>query len=275
MVFQDYALFPHMDVSNNVAYGLRLRKLPKGEIKKRVRDVLDLLGIEELANRSVGKLSGGQQQRVALARALVVNPEVLLFDEPLSNLDANLRVRVRTEIRRIQKKLGITAVYVTHDQEEALSISDKIVVMKDGEKQQEGTPLDIYFKPANEFVARFVGIRNFVRGRVIDVLSNKMIVDIDGMTLSLNPYPHIKPGDHVLLTTRMESIRISKAPLKGANVLKGKIVSVSFEGPVVKYFVDVNGKEWVVSARSPSPSSILWGEVYLKLNKSELHAIRE
>lgn len=171
MVFQDYALFPHLNVFDNISYGLKIKKLPKEEIQTRVKNVVDLLHLEGLEKRGVGMLSGGQQQRVALARALVIEPEVMLFDEPLSNLDAKLRVEVRSEIRQIQKRLGFTAVYVTHDHEEALCISDKIVVMNAGIKIQEGTPSDIYFRPHNRFVADFMGMRNFLEGRISGVMS--------------------------------------------------------------------------------------------------------
>ncbi len=164
MVFQSYALFPHYNVFDNVAYGLRLRKVPKDEIKRRVTDILALVELTGMEQRMTNQLSGGQQQRVALARALVVEPGVLLFDEPLSNLDAKLRVQMRTEIRRIQQALGITAIYVTHDQSEAMSISDNIILMKNGVVAQMGTPHEIYYRPNSEFVADFIGECNFLKG---------------------------------------------------------------------------------------------------------------
>ena len=164
MVFQSYALFPHYNVFDNVAYGLRLRKVPKDEIKRRVTDILALVELTGMEQRMTNQLSGGQQQRVALARALVVEPGVLLFDEPLSNLDAKLRVQMRTEIRRIQQALGITAIYVTHDQSEAMSISDNIILMKNGVVSQMGTPHEIYYRPNSEFVADFIGECNFLKG---------------------------------------------------------------------------------------------------------------
>ncbi|HIP74610.1 MAG TPA: ABC transporter ATP-binding protein [Thermococcus paralvinellae] len=162
MVFQDYALFPHMSVFKNIAFGLELRKLPRREIEKRVLRILKLVGLEGLENRYPEQLSGGQQQRVALARALVIEPEVLLLDEPLSNLDAKIRERLRGEIKRIQKELSITTIYVTHDQEEAMAISDRIAVMKDGTIEQVGKPLEIYYNPKTEFVARFLGLSNIL-----------------------------------------------------------------------------------------------------------------
>ena len=169
MVFQSYALFPHMTIFDNVAYGLKLRKIPKGEIKQKVFDMLDLVGLEGMENRYTNQLSGGQQQRVALARALVVEPGVLLFDEPLSNLDAKLRVQMRTEIRRIQQALGITAIYVTHDQSEAMAISDNIILMKKGVIAQMGSPTEIYYHPNSEFVADFIGECNFLKGPITQV----------------------------------------------------------------------------------------------------------
>ena len=162
MVFQSYALFPHYNVFDNVAYGLKLRKVPKDEIQSRVTNILKLVELSDMEQRMTNQLSGGQQQRVALARALVVEPGVLLFDEPLSNLDAKLRVQMRTEIRRIQQALGITAIYVTHDQSEAMAISDNIILMKNGVIAQMGSPTEIYYHPNSEFVADFIGECNFL-----------------------------------------------------------------------------------------------------------------
>ncbi|MCR4706417.1 MAG: ABC transporter ATP-binding protein [Clostridiales bacterium] len=162
MVFQNYAIFPHLDVSENVAYGLKARKVPNAEIGPRVEEALKMVQIDHLSKRKPNELSGGQQQRVALARAFVIEPSVLLMDEPLSNLDAKLRVQMRTTIKKLQRRLGITTVYVTHDQEEALAISDRIAVMKDGNIMQVGAPEEIYRKPANPFVANFIGVSNFM-----------------------------------------------------------------------------------------------------------------
>ena len=174
MVFQSYALFPHMNVFENVAYGLRVARRPADEIGRRVAEALDMVGLGHLGERETTALSGGQQQRVALARALVIQPRVLLFDEPLSNLDAKLRKRVREDIRELQQRLGITSVYVTHDQEEALAISDRVVVMRDGVIEQQGTPHELYSRPGSRFVADFIGSANFLPGtydgRTVDVL---------------------------------------------------------------------------------------------------------
>jgi len=167
MVFQSYALLPHYNVFDNVAYGLKLRKVPKDEIKQRVSRILELVELDGMEGRMTNQLSGGQQQRVALARALVIEPSVLLFDEPLSNLDAKLRVSMRTEIRRIQQEVGITAIYVAHDQSEAMALSDNIIVMSKGIVEQMGSPREIYYEPKNEFVADFIGEANFLPGELI------------------------------------------------------------------------------------------------------------
>ena len=180
MVFQSYALFPHYNVFDNVAYGLRLRKVPKDEIQERVTNILKLVELSDMEQRMTNQLSGGQQQRVALARALVVEPGVLLFDEPLSNLDAKLRVQMRTEIRRIQQALGITAIYVTHDQSEAMAISDNIILMKGGVIAQMGSPTEIYYHPNSEFVADFIGECNFLPCTVTGREGNDVIADVYG-----------------------------------------------------------------------------------------------
>ena len=180
MVFQSYALFPHYNVFDNVAYGLRLRKVPKDEIQERVTNILKLVELSDMEQRMTNQLSGGQQQRVALARALVVEPGVLLFDEPLSNLDAKLRVQMRTEIRRIQQALGITAIYVTHDQSEAMAISDNIILMKGGVIAQMGSPTEIYYHPNSEFVADLIGECNFLPCTVTGREGNDVIADVYG-----------------------------------------------------------------------------------------------
>src|SRR5574344_3043246 len=180
MVFQSYALLPHYNVFDNVAYGLRIRKMPKEEINKKVMEMLDLVELTGLEGRMTNQLSGGQQQRVALARALVVEPGVLLFDEPLSNLDAKLRVTMRTEIRKIQQTVGITAVYVTHDQAEAMSISDQIIIMNKGRIAQMGTPREVYYQPKNEFVADFIGEVNFLEGKVTSVSDTEIKAEVNG-----------------------------------------------------------------------------------------------
>src|SRR5512136_2445212 len=173
MVFQNYALWPHMTIFDNIAYGLKLKKVSRGEIGNKVSHALSLVNLEGLDQRYPGQLSGGQQQRVALARALVLNPDVLLLDEPLSNLDAKIRQQVRAEIRKLQKDLAITSIYVTHDQEEALTLSDRIAVLDHGKIQQIGSPRDLYQRPENSFVADFIGINNLIAGCVTEIKEDK------------------------------------------------------------------------------------------------------
>ncbi len=209
MVFQSYALFPHYNVYDNVAYGLKLRKVPKKEMDERIAKILDLVELTGMETRMTNQLSGGQQQRVALARALVVEPGVLLFDEPLSNLDAKLRVTMRTEIRRIQQKLGITAIYVTHDQSEAMSISDQIIIMKNGVIAQMGTPKDIYYRPQSEFVADFIGEANFLKGKVKAQSGRDCTVEIAGSPVVVETDTPRTPGGNAEIVLRPEAIRIA------------------------------------------------------------------
>ncbi|MGI6235311.1 MAG: ABC transporter ATP-binding protein [Christensenellales bacterium] len=208
MVFQSYALFPHYNVFDNVAYGLKIRKLDKNIIREKVMSILKLVEMDGLEARMTNQLSGGQQQRVALARALVVEPSVLLFDEPLSNLDAKLRVTMRTEIRRIQQELGITAVYVTHDQSEAMSLSDQIIIMNKGVIAQMGTPQEIYYHPSNEFVADFIGEANFLDGKIVSLENGDCMMDIAGHQLRI-PNPKGYPvGQECRMVVRPEAVQI-------------------------------------------------------------------
>jgi len=211
MVFQGYALFPHLTVARNVAFGLEMRRVPKADIARRVTEALDLVQLGGMADRFPRQLSGGQQQRVALARALVVEPDVLLLDEPLSNLDAKLREEMRSEIRRVQQAVGITAIYVTHDQEEALAISDRIVVMNGGRIEQIGTPSEIYRAPQTEFVARFIGIANLLPARVEAVRDGQAVVVLEtGTHLSLCAGGAV-PGASVTVMVRPEDMEIGAA----------------------------------------------------------------
>lgn len=229
MVFQSYALFPHMNVFENVAYGLRVARKPQQEIREGVETALRMVGLEELIDRQVTALSGGQQQRVALARALAIRPRVLLFDEPLSNLDAKLRRRVREEIRELQQDLGITTVYVTHDQEEALAISDRIVVMHQGRIEQLGEPLDLYTQPQSRFVADFIGSANFLAARY------------DGQNVIVGDYsfPHdqeLPPGDYELVV-RPEAVEFAE------DGLSAEVRSNAYLGPANEYmFATGNGE---------------------------------
>ena len=234
MVFQSYALFPHYNVFDNVAYGLKLRKLPKPEIEKKVHAILELVELAGMETRMTNQLSGGQQQRVALARALVVEPGVLLFDEPLSNLDAKLRVQMRTEIRRIQQQLGITAIYVTHDQSEAMSISDRIIIMQKGEIAQIGSPMEIYYHPNSEFVADFIGEANFLGGTVTASTANEVQVDVDGHTVVVASDKDAKVGDKCEIVLRPEAIQIGSGGL-----LPCKVELSCFMGSYQNYHVRV------------------------------------
>ncbi len=234
MVFQSYALFPHMTIFDNVAYGLKLRKIPRDEIRQKVFDMLDLVGLEGMENRYTNQLSGGQQQRVALARALVVEPGVLLFDEPLSNLDAKLRVQMRTEIRRIQQALGITAIYVTHDQSEAMAISDNIILMKKGVIAQMGTPTEIYYHPNSEFVADFIGECNFLKGRISAARSGEADVNINGVDVTVVTDKAVKVGDEGEIVLRPEAIVIGDS-----GMLPCKVELSCFMGSYQNYHVRV------------------------------------
>jgi iron(III) transport system ATP-binding protein len=210
MVFQSYALLPHYNVFDNVAYGLKIRKLPKEEIKRRVMNILELVELQGMEARMTNQLSGGQQQRVALARALVLEPGVLLFDEPLSNLDAKLRVTMRTEIRKIQQQVGITAIYVTHDQSEAMSISDKIIIMSKGKVEQIGTPQEVYYHPNSKFVADFIGEANFLDAKVEQVKGEKADISVGDQLLTVNNYGGFRPGDTASLVIRPEAAVIAE-----------------------------------------------------------------
>ena len=237
MVFQNYAIFPHLTVEENVAYGLKARKVPKAEIAPRVKEALELVQIGHLATRKPSELSGGQQQRVALARAFVIEPSVLLMDEPLSNLDAKLRVQMRTVIKKLQRKLGITTIYVTHDQEEALAISDRIAVMKDGVIMQCGTPTEIYAKPQNPFVAGFIGVSNF-----LDCTMEKGgLVDIKG-ELKVNVPVKSSYTGPAKLSARPEQLFFSDAGMPGT------VQFSTFLGDYVEYEVQLDdGQSLVVN----------------------------
>src|SRR2546428_5750900 len=254
MVFQEYALFPHMTVFENVAYGLRMRRVGERDVVRRVAAALSLVGLSGVEGTVPARLSGGQQQRVALARALVVEPEVLLLDEPLSNLDAKLRVRVRTEIRLLQRQLGKTVLYVTHDQEEALAVSDRIAVMDRGRVQQIGTPVEIYHHPANRFVADFVGLANFVEADV----AGPDVVRIGGVTLRV-PLNRAAPemgrggagGGRVTLGLRPGAIRLHRAPPQMDNVLPRRITTARFLGTLGPDWVEAGGVTWTWGGTSP------------------------
>ncbi|HEX6270439.1 MAG TPA: ABC transporter ATP-binding protein, partial [Anaerolineales bacterium] len=232
MVFQSYALFPNMTVAKNVGFGLKVRGRPKSEVDSRVKEMLDLIQMSHLAHRYPFQLSGGQQQRVALARALAIHPQVLLLDEPLSALDAKIRIDLRQEIRRIQRRLGITTIYVTHDQEEALSISDRIVVMQQGKVDQVGTPFEIYNFPKTAFVANFVGTLNATEAEVVDPA--KGIISVDGVQFeTAEDLKDKRKGDKVLMSIRPERFSFVDERKKD-NVLDCIIENITFLGSVVR-----------------------------------------
>ena len=241
-VFQNYALFPHLPVFENVAYGLRVRGLQETEIRKSVSDVLALVGLAGYEQQFSGQMSGGEQQRVALARAIVIRPRVLLFDEPLSNLDAKLRVQMRQEIRDLQRRLAITTVYVTHDQEEAMAVSDRIAVMHQGSVVQEGTAEDLYHRPASQFVAQFVGRMNLVAGRVATVSGEAVTVAALGTLISARASAkRLTPGDAVRLVIRPEAIDIV-ANQSDSALVPATIVSRAFLGEKTEYSVRCAGE---------------------------------
>jgi ABC-type Fe3+/spermidine/putrescine transport system ATPase subunit len=250
MVFQNYALWPHMTVFENVAYGLRLRKLAAAEIRRRVERVLDLVEIGQLAgvmDRKPGQLSGGQQQRVALARALVVEPRVLLMDEPLSNLDAKVRQRLRVEVRRLQKTVGITAIYVTHDQEEALAIADTVVLMNAGRIVQAGSPQEIYFQPGSAFAAEFLGVSNQLRATV-----EPGVLSVEGQRL---PYGGPVRGTATVIFKATDAALVADGAPAGpdAAVLRGVLEEHLFLGSIYRHYVRVGDELVMVDAAEPVP----------------------
>jgi len=239
MVFQSYALFPNLTVAQNVGFGLKVKGVPSAEAQARVAEMLTLIGLPELGNRYPFQLSGGQQQRVALARALAPKPQVLLLDEPLSALDAKIRVSLREEIRLIQQRLGITTIFVTHDQEEALSISDRVVVMNAGRADQIGTPFEIYNRPATRFVASFVGTLNLIDGKVLDPASSTVLIGDQTVTVA-EPLGALAAGDRVQLALRPEAGSLSEGA-KGDSTLSGIVTSSHFLGSVIRTRMDVAG----------------------------------
>ena len=264
-VFQEYALFPHMTVFDNVAYGLRLRRMPRAAIAEKVRHTLSLLRLNALERRFPWELSGGQQQRVALARSLIVEPDVLLMDEPLSNLDARLRISVRTEIREIQQRVGITTLYVTHDQEEALAISDTIAVMREGRVMQVGSPRDIYERPADPFVAAFVGQVNLLRATV-EVGG----VRLGPLRLPLPPdAPPLEPGQDAVLGLRPEAIRLGDRT-EGGDGLTGQVVSRTYLGTTVRYRIEFAGQSLTVDDHDPAGKPLLQGEVVVSFDPTRI-----
>jgi spermidine/putrescine transport system ATP-binding protein len=245
-VFQSYALFPHLSVYDNVAFSLRLKKLKESDIKKRVEDYLQLVKLDSWKSKLPSQLSGGQMQRVAIARALINEPSVLLLDEPLSALDAKLRQHMLIELDSIHDTVGITFLYVTHDQEEAISVSDRLAVMNDGDVLQVGTPSEIYETPAHPFVAQFIGETNLFHGTVVSASADRACIDVPpyGRTVVKNKKP-VSAGDRVMLTVRPEKIRITKDKPDGADadrtIMDGEVKEIIYSGFQSTYFVTVRG----------------------------------
>ncbi len=256
MVFQNYALFPHLTVAQNIAFGLKIMKKPKKKIEDEVERLLNLVQMEGLGERRPHALSGGQQQRVALARALSLEPKILLLDEPLSNLDANLRILMRGEIRKLHRRLGITIIFVTHDQEEAMSLSDELIVMDRGVVRQVASPVEIYETPADEFVARFIGQINFLPGYVTAVMPEGMILTTEIGELFLAPpdFP-AAPGARLAAVVRPESVGIArrgaKPPEEGMNVIPGRVEAAMYLGFLMRY--TVRCKDMSIQVDEPDP----------------------
>ena len=280
MVFQSYAIFPHLTVRENVEYGLKLRNMPKDEMKAKVDKILDVVQITEYQDRLPERLSGGQQQRVALARAIVIHPSVLLMDEPLSNLDAKLRVEMRSAIREVQKQVGITTVYVTHDQEEALAISDRIAVMKKGVIQQTASPHTIYTRPYNVFVATFIGHSNLFKGRIEEAAGGKAVVFADGFVLPMtNLSEEAKIGDDVTIAVRPEEFAICgegqgvKCTIK-TKVFLGKYITYGLEFPEDMLVPDQPAIEFSQDLGHAERVLEIGDEVYLKPNAAKINVFR-
>ena len=288
MVFQSYALFPHYDVFDNVGYGLVNKKLDKAAIKEKVMNMLDLVGLKGMEHRMPNQLSGGQQQRVALARALVMEPAVLLFDEPLSNLDAKLRVYMRTEIRKIQQRIGITSVYVTHDQSEAMALSDKVIIMNGGHIEQVGSPTEIYQYPASHFVADFIGSANFVPAKVKSVSSKSTrleskagpgleigsaVVEMFGGEFAVKCIQgELAVGDTVEVVIRPEAVELADD-----GDVKAEVTNSIFMGQMQDYVVKVGEQELATETYNPSSKKIYnpGDTVYLRIQRESLHAIKK
>jgi len=270
MVFQSYAVWPHMRVFDNVAYGLKLEKLPRRVVKEKVKETLELVGLSGLERRYPSQLSGGQQQRVALARALTRNPKVLLLDEPLSNLDAKLREKMRFEIKNLVRRMGITTVYVTHDQAEAMVISDRVAVMNSGNIVQVGTPDEIYSKPASRFVADFIGITNFISGKIAEIMKDRGLASLTtsfGQILCKTFDTEMVASDsEVHAFIRPEDIEIFETePRAKENIFKGTIMHRIYLGNLLYFFININGAMLRVQV-SPTMKQKEGEEVFIYFN---------
>ncbi|MDP0493593.1 MAG: ABC transporter ATP-binding protein [Fusobacterium sp. JB021] len=271
MVFQNYALFPHMNVYNNISYGLKLQKISKKEIDRRVHKILELMNMKDFADRMPSQMSGGQQQRVSLARALVMEPGVLLFDEPLSNLDAKLRIHMRDEIKKIQMQVGITSIYVTHDQAEAMGLADIVVIMKNGKIQQVGSPIEVYQNPINTFVANFIGRANIFKGKIISKTEKECEVDILGVKFKVPQNVKKDVGEEVQVVARPEGIVISKEGYRG------KVTKSMFMGAYHEYEAMLGDLKIEISVSNPrnKKNYPLDSEIDFTLEADSLHIIEE
>jgi iron(III) transport system ATP-binding protein len=278
MVFQSYAIWPHMNVFRNAAFPLEVgaRKYSKKEIADKVGRVLTAVGLDHLADREATKLSGGQQQRLALARALVMEPKLLLLDEPLSNLDAKLRERMRFELKRMQRELGLTTIYVTHDQGEALALSHEIAVMSEGRIVQIGSPRDIYERPRNKFVADFVGLTNFVDATVVSQDDEECYYIVDSALGRLSVYTSdlLRRGDQVLISIRPEDVELAESKPEGKNVIDGTVDFKVFLGEVLDYQVRIGDRQLLARAH-PSFKTPVGDKVYMRLNPEKCIAIKD
>lgn len=273
-VFQNYALFPHMTIFNNVAYGLTIKKVPKDEIKERVTEMLKMVQLEGYEKRKPDELSGGQKQRVAIARALINRPKVLLLDEPLGALDLKLRKQMQVELKRLQKKLGITFIYVTHDQEEALTMSDRIAVMHDGILEQLDTPTEIYEHPKTRFVAGFIGESNIFDGKVIKVDGNALTVETEAGILKVCG-EGFKVNEEMHVSIRPEYLEVSKTPVEGFDMV-GTIKDFIYQGTVVKTAIDLKNGQEVKFSRFEQDQSVSEGEkVYIHWRPEKAVAIKK
>jgi spermidine/putrescine ABC transporter ATP-binding subunit len=242
LVFQNYALFPHKSVADNIAFGLKYRDVPKDEIARKVKRALEMVRLPGVEKKLPSQLSGGQQQRIALARAIVIEPDVLLLDEPLSALDAHLREEMRTELKIIQREVGITTIFVTHDQEEALAMSDRIVVMNHGLIEQNGTPEDVYRTPATKFVASFLGQSNLMTGTIAASGNGSARITLDnGASIEAKAPASARTGSKVTVIVRAQRLEVGKKAADGANRLKGKIAATSYLGGTAIYAIDAEG----------------------------------
>jgi len=279
MVFQNYAVWPHKTVFENVVFGLKLRRLAAAAAKKRVEETLALVNLSGLEGRYPNELSGGQQQRVALARSLVVEPSILLLDEPLSNLDAKLRERMRTELKELQRRTGITFVYVTHDQAEALALSDHVAVISGGRLQQYGTPLDVYAHPANRMVADFMGLVNLVPGKVGDVVNGRGRVVAGELALDVAALDGLKPGEAVDVAIRPENVRLTAlaseaSGQRGDSKVRAKITNHVFLGNISEYYATLPGGQVLRVQTHPLQHFAVGEEVAVEVDAAQCSVFR-